>query len=318
MSFQHNFPFDPSYGYTLETLLQIKAPEGPPDFATFWKERYERILKHLLHPQKQPSPLSHPQFEIFDVQYLSSEDFPIYAWLVTPRNTEIKRGIIVGHGYGGREGPDFNFPWPQTAWLFPCFRGLSRSRRPPISDHPSYHVLHHIDNPHRYILGGCVEDLWLAVSTFLIFFPQLIGHIGYMGTSFGGGIGTLALAWERRIQRAYFNVPTFGHHPLRLTFPTQGSGEAVRSYHRHHGHTLETLQYYDAATAARYIQIPIYFVAALFDPFVAPPGQFAIYNALNNSSRQLFVLPAGHFDYPGKGEQETKLIGQVEQFFSPL
>ena len=52
-------------------------------------------------------------------------------------------------------------------------------------------------------------------------------RLDYMGISFGGGIGALALPWDERFHRAHLNVPSFGHHPLRLTLPepdTTGSG----------------------------------------------------------------------------------------------
>ncbi len=141
-------------------------------------------------------------------------------------------------------------------------------------------MLHDIDKPQRYLIGGCVEDVWVGVSVLQALFPQVEGHIGYQGTSFGGGIGAMAMAWDGRIQRGALNVPTFGHQPLRLTLPTIGSGDAVARFERRRGHVMETLQYYDAALAARHITVPTHVTAALFDPAVAPPGQFAVYNAL--------------------------------------
>lgn len=69
-----------------------------------------------------------------------------------------------------------------------------------------------------------------------------------IGVSFGGGIGAMALAWDRRIARAHFNVPSFGNQPLRLKLQTMGSGAAVRSAHMRNRETVErTLAYYDAA-----------------------------------------------------------------------
>jgi len=57
--------------------------------------------------------------------------------------------------------------------------------------------------------------------------------------------------------------------------------------------------------------------AALFDPVVAPPGQFAIYNALR-CPKELFVLDAGHFEYPARIEQERRLLQSLELFFASL
>lgn len=315
--FSHGYPFDPSYGYTLERLLQVDCPDEPWDFSEFWQTRYRRALNLRPEPRLQRQPDSHPDYEIYDLGYRSSDDFPIGGWALLPKHGRIRRGVVVGHGYGGRDGPDFHLPLPETAMLFPCFRGLSRSRRWPISDNPAYHVLHDIDKRDRYILGGCVEDLWLAVSALIELFPQTAGHIGYLGISFGGGIGALALPWDARIQRAHFNVPTFGHVPLRLQLPTLGSGEAVREFERRHGHVLDTLRYYDAACAARRTAIPVHVAAALFDPVVAPPGQFAIYNALAGP-KELFVLDAGHFDYPRREPQDRQLLDILATFFQSL
>jgi cephalosporin-C deacetylase len=316
-SLSHPFPFDPSYGYTLEQLLRIAPPEAPEDFPEFWQSRYHRTLE--INPQPELVHRQHDQgdFEVYDLIYHSSDDFMIGGWLLKPKQGPICRGLVVGHGYGGRTGPDFDIPVSQAVILFPCFRGLSRSRRPPISDNPVFHVLHDIDKRDRYILGGCVEDLWLAVSALLTLFPEVLGHIGYSGISFGGGIGALALPWDERIRFAHLNVPTFGHQALRLNLPTAGSGEAVRSYQKRYGHVMETLRYYDAASAARHIVIPMQVAAALFDPVVAPPGQFAIYNALR-SSKSLFVLDAGHFEYPNQSEQFWKLQQILKTFFDPL
>ncbi|WP_031430880.1 acetylxylan esterase [Methylomicrobium agile] len=310
--------FDPSYGYSLDQLLRIMPPLPPDDFASFWEERYRRALALDPRQRLRPCGWPHPDFECCDLYYRSTDDFDIRGWALIPKHQPVERGVIVGHGYGGREGPDFHLPIPNAVLLFPCFRGLSRSRRWPISDNPAYHVLHDIDRKDRYILGGCVEDLWLAVSALLALFPGVEGRVGYLGISFGGGIGALAMPWDGRIRRAHFNVPSFGDHPLRLKLPTWGSAAAVQNYQRDHdGHVLETLRYYDAAVAARYIRAPAHVAAALADPVVAPPGQFSIYNALAGEKR-LFVLDWGHADYPDKAMQENALIAELGEFFGNL
>ncbi len=309
----HPFHFDPSYGYTLERLLAVQPPAPPENFAVFWQSRYQNILS--IHPYFNMGQCgSHAGFKIFDIQYQSSDDFTIGGWLLEPEHQVVKQCIVVGHGYGGRDQPDYHFNIPETAFLFPCFRGLSRSRSPRLSDQPNFHVLHDIDDPHRYVLGGCVDDLWLAVSLMQELYPQAADKIAYMGISFGGGIGALALPWDKRIGRAHLNVPTFGCQPLRLTLPTIGSGAAVTDYVQRHGHIPATLAYYDAAIAATFAVQPIHVAAALFDPMVAPPGQFAIYNAWAGP-KSLFVLDAGHFEYPRQEQQNQHLLWRLQAFF---
>jgi len=45
------YEFDPSYGYTIETLLDVKAPKEPKDFDAFWTARYENALTIDAKPQ---------------------------------------------------------------------------------------------------------------------------------------------------------------------------------------------------------------------------------------------------------------------------
>ena len=312
----HPFDFDPTYGYDLDALRATRPPPGPPGFDAVWRRRYAAARGVDPRPQLSDSQAQHPDWHVHDIAYTSTDAFPIGGWLLVPREGAVRRGLVVGHGYGGRDGPDFDIPVTETAVLFPCFRGLSRSRRPPISDDPAWHVLHDIDSPERTILGGCVEDLWLAVSVLTQLYPGLDGRIGYSGLSFGGGIGALALAFDDRIDRGHLVVPTFGNMPVWLTLPTTGSGHAVQAYAKQHPEVIETLGFFDAATAATRIEKPMLMAVARFDPAVAPPCQFSIANARPTSNRhETVILDAGHFDYPGQQEQHALLSEKVRRFF---
>ncbi|MBY4612061.1 acetylxylan esterase, partial [Rhizobium sp. 9T] len=152
--------FDPTYGKQLADLLAVKQPEAPEGFDDFWEARYLRALTVDPQPVLRRSKISHPDWHVHDLVYISTGSFRIGGWLILPRQGEVRRGLVVGHGYGGRDRPEFDLPVKETAVLFPCCRGLSLSARPPISQNPSWHVLHDIDKPKSYIIGGCVEDLW--------------------------------------------------------------------------------------------------------------------------------------------------------------
>lgn len=313
MNLKHPYPFDPSYGYDLERLLTVLPPPAPEGFAEFWQNRYQNIL--LFNPEfERQKTGTHAGFKVFDIRYRSTGDIQIGGWLLEPEHRAISQSIIVGHGYGGRDQPDYHFNIPETAFLFPCFRGISRSRCATISDQPYLHVLDGIEDPGRYVIGGCVDDLWLGVSVMLALYPDTACKIGYMGASLGGGIGALAVPWDQRIRRAHLNVPTFGHQALRLKLPTLGSGAAVTQYVQERGHIPLTLMYYDAAIAAGFAAQPVHIAAALFDPMVAPPGQFAVYNAWAGP-KSLLVLDAGHFAYPRQDLQNQQLLDELRQFF---
>ena len=314
--FAHQYPFDPSYGYSLETLLTVPTSSIPADFATFWQDRYRKTV--AFSPQHTLTPCgSNAGFLVYNLSYQSTQNFVIQGWLLVPEHEPVKQGIVVGHGYGGRDQPDYHLTIPNTAFLFPCFRGLSLSRSAGIPEYPDQHVVFGIDRPETYIIGDCVEDLWLAVSVLINIFPQTRAHIGYMGISFGGGIGALALPWDQRIKRGHFNVPTFGNQPLRLSLPTTGSAAALKRHSEQFSHVFATLGYYDTSVSATYAKQDANFALALFDPVVCPPGQFSIYNAWA-ANKSLFVLEAGHFAYPNQAAQEQQLLVELRSFFGEM
>ena len=314
--FKHPFPFDPTYGADEAELRAIQPPAPPTDYVGFWEPRYAAALA------VDPQPEVHAEGEDgshrrFHVSFRSTENVRIRGWLLVPKVGPARRGLVVAHGYGGRTAPDTHLPFADAVMLFPCLRGLSLSRLPKVPSDPYGHVLHGIERPETYIHGGCIEDLWCAVSALLRLHPEVAGRIGFLGISFGGGIGAMALAWDDRVARAHLNVPSFGNHPVRLQCRTVGSGEAVRAYASRGLDPLRTLSYYDAASAAQRIRIPVHCALAGFDPAVAPPGQFSIFNALPGE-RELFPLQAGHFPYPGAEQEERRLLGELERFFSCL
>lgn len=313
-AFTHGYAFDPSYGMSLKQLLAIAPPEPPQDFADFWRRRYAAALAVDPKPRLHDAGWAMKQHAVYDVRYSSTDGVEIGGWLLVPKRGAAIRALVVGHGYGGRDGPDLPLAVEQCVMLFPCFRGMGRSPVPGVSNDPNYHVLHDIQDRDRYLLGGCVEDLWLGVSALLALFPAVAGQIAYCGISFGGGIGVLATPWDPRISRLHLHVPTFGHQALRLTLPCVGSGEAVRGFEHRHGNVIGTLAYYDAASAARYLRVPTLVAAALFDPAVPPPGQFAVYNAIAEPLRRLFVLEAGHFEYPGREARLEELNRALASF----
>lgn len=319
-SYVHDFPFDPAYGHTLDELMAVPAPPAPDDFADFWQARYDAARQVATDPEMGPLEDERDGVRIHGVTYTSVGGVRLGGWLALPVEAEpVRHGFVIGHGYGGREapGPDVPLPLPSSAAILPCVRGMgARGLVAGIPDVSAQHVLHGIESRDTYVIGDCVADLWCAASAVGELVPELAGagRLGLLGESFGGGLGALALPWDDRFGAAQLTVPTFGNHPLRLTLECAGSGESVRGYHRGHPEVVETLRYFDAATAAGFVERPTLVAAALFDPSVPPPGQFAVHNALAGE-RELLVLPAGHFTYDGLEEDEAGLVAARSAFF---
>ena len=300
---EHPFPFDPTYGYDEARLLTVTAPEGPADFASFWQRTYDetRAIPLGLEKRRIESPLT--DFEVYKIEFNSLGGVKIGGWLTVPLQGPVTRGMVVGHGYGGRDVPAFE---PGAVAISPCARGFNRSAQAGIPGEAFRHVLHGIKNRETYSHRGCAADLWSAASALLELYPEFTEKLDYSGSSFGGGIGALALPWDKRFRKAFLEVPSFGNHPLRIQMPCIGSGEAVRSYYRRHPEVMEVLAYFDAATAARSITIPVFAAPALFDPAVPPPGQFAVCNVLAGP-KEWFIRRTGHFPSPLE-DAETREI----------
>jgi len=300
----------------LTALLDVAPPRPPADFATFWRARHRRALRLDPNPWLGAPIGEDGDYLWHDLRYASSDGVEIAGWLALPRGGGIERGVIVAHGYGGCAPPVAPPGLARTALLLPCLRGLGRSALPGVAADPWHHVLHGIRYREDYILGGCVDDLWLAVSALLALLPRSAWHVACLGTSFGGGISALAAPWDERVTRLILHIPSFGHQSLRLTLPCVGSGEAVRRHQREHPgfNLMETLAYYDAASAAGFLRIPTLVAPALFYPVVPPPGQFAIHNAIAPRLRRLFVLEAGHFEHAGSAARLEQLQREVADF----
>ena len=314
--FSHEFPFDPRYGYTERDLLVVGAPEPPADFALFWEDIYARAMAIPLNISRREIASGNAGVRVFEIEYDSWGGLRIGGWLTVPADGNVECALVVGHGYGGREAPDFGMPVERAAVIFPCARGMHRSAHPGIPADGQSHVVCGIGSRETYVHLGCVVDYWLAASAVLELYPEAASKLYYIGGSFGGGIGALMLPWDRRFSKAHLNIPSFGNHPLRVTLPCVGSGSAVRElYCAGHPEILDVLKYFDAATAARFIRIPVYSAVALFDPAVPPPGQFAIHNALSGE-KKLFLREAAHFEFDGAAAEDAEIHSRLVAWFS--
>lgn len=311
---RHDLPFDPAYGHTLDTLLAIAPPpDEPSDFDDFWTARYRHALAVDIAPALGSASRVGGHL-VQPIHYTSTDGVRVGGWLTSPADGRIVRGAVYLHGYGGRAAPEPELLPPGTAAIWPCARGLgTASRLPGVPDNGAGHVLHGIDSAETYIHGGCVADVWCAATTLLRVHPAVARRLAYVGDSFGGGIGAMAVAFDDRFHAVALGVPSFGHHPLRLTLPCTGSGDAVRRHHHQHPEVLRVLRYFDAATAATRVRQRAHVAAARFDPHVPPPGQFAVYNALAGP-KTLHVLTAGHFDHPDAVMERSALNAARRDF----
>lgn len=307
-------PQDPPVELTEYSLSALLTPPTPPhepdDFDDFWRATFQESgtgpvaweLTRELAPTQ--------THRISEIRFRSSADEAAAAYVMLPHTLgNAPRGLVVGHGYGGRTAPDLDRVPGDTAAIFPVAPGThvgTPSRFPAL---PDEHVLAGIGHRDTYSHRFSAADIWRAATVLLEMVPAVAGALDFSGGSFGGGIGALALPWDARFRRAVLDVPSFGDHEVRLTRRCTGSGEAVRQHLQRHPEVRPVLDYFDAAIAARRLRTPVHVTAAVQDPAVDPRGQFAVYHALTGP-RRLSVRAAGHL--PGEiGELSDRLAVQA-------
>lgn len=316
---REQFGFDPTHGFGLSGLLAVSPPDGEPaDLDRFWAgiAAEASAISTDVEVGEWRAFEDNPNTEVADLRYRSLDDVWIGGWLTRPRGGAT-RALVVGHGYGGRDAPDLSDVPADAVAIFPVARGLpTRSDVDGVGGETGVdHVLWGIRSPREYSHVGSVVDMWLAARVLVDLFSDL-GRPTYMGGSFGGGIGALALAFSDDFAAGVLEVPSFGNHPLRVALPSTGSASRARAYVSSHAEALDTLRYADAATAGTRVRVPVLVLPALADPGVPSPGQFAVANALDGPT-WVHVLPHGHCA-GGDGCEESGRAEAIAEFLGRL
>lgn len=287
---QHDYPSDPTNGYTLDELKAVPGGLGPAGFEEFWRETYRLAMamrptyfieKELWSPN--------PGERIYRIRAKNWDNTEFYLTIARPEHS--KGGLVIGHGYGNPSEPAVSQFGLTTAMA--CVRGLGLSQCKDIPWDTRKHVIHGIRSKETYILRGVITDQWMAASVMLDMFPDTADNLNYQGASMGGGMGALLLPWDPRFKAAWLDVPTFGAE-IRFRYQSAGTGEACRQYLMEHPEAKEVLAWFDASAAARHIRIPVCATPAVFDPCVAPVGQFSIVNAIPEQYKTVFIRDTGH------------------------
>jgi cephalosporin-C deacetylase len=299
---------DGAYGFELPALRAVPPVAPPAGFAERWRAWAADAMR--VDPDPRMSPLGRVAGRaLFLVDHTVADGLRLRGWFATAVDGMPTRvGVVHGHGYGGREAPDFDRVPDDAAVFFPVARGQGVLNAGLGAPTPAEgHVLHGIHSIDEYVLGRCAVDLWHAASAL----RALAGPVPlyYVGESFGGGIGALALPWDDRFVGATLIVPSFGQYDLRLRLPCEGSGERVRAHVATHPEAREVLRFFDASTAATFLRMPVRVECALRDRHVPPPGQFAVANAMDGApgaELELDVQPYGHREYAGLDEVRAR------------
>lgn len=156
----HDFPFDPRYGHDEAALRALQAPDtAPPDFQAFWQGLHAEAQKVPLNLCVEELESPWPGLILEKCSYTVWPDYRVGAWLLRPDHNRLPElGVVVGHGYGGREEPEPGRAGPDRVTLFPVAPGFHISPDPRLPHNDCMnHVIHGIESPQTYILAVCTS-----------------------------------------------------------------------------------------------------------------------------------------------------------------
>lgn len=289
----------------------------PPDFETFWQGTLaEQMAMKPVVVETRPSEqeVLAPGYRVEEIYFDAIEGWRVGAWLCRPVDeSRLERLMVFGHGYGGREaiGPD-QLEEGRVAGLYVCAPGfhLSADSSKVVTNNAGFHVIQGIEDPRTYILRACVAAYWQGARILQGLYPRL--PMIYDGTSFGGGLGVMLLAWGDLFKGGFVGQPTFANHPFRLQNETWGSASTVRALwlradEKTRARIETTLSYYETVFHARRIHVPVVYWNSVFDPAVPAAGQFTV--ALNTPRELRRIAPhsVGHYgEFTGSSVQSLE------------
>ena len=301
--------------YTEKQLLAIRGEEPVQGFEEFWRKQYERAVNCKLDYTVEGEVWSpYSNIKIYRVSFISCDGFKIGMWVSRPEKS--CGGHINIHGYTNDIRPHA----PQDLSLttaVPCVPGLGISMCKEVPWQLQYHAAYGFEDPEKYVIISGVRNIWMSISILIDMFPDVKDNITCSGGSLGGAMGALSVPWDARIKAAELSVPTLGGRIMMeyLGKPTDPS--YVRAMKAQESESnMRTFDLCNAASAARYIRVPVLVTPAICDNNVPPPGQFAVANSIPEEYRILRIREVGHAaPSPQDVEMEKELQEIRKQIF---
>jgi hypothetical protein len=125
--FEHEYPFDPTYGYDESALLQVGLPDAPDDFASCWRATFDANSNTHLDTVVTSVDSPHADYKLSVAELDTLGGYRVGAWVVYPKAGDIDTGFVTSHGYGGRTDPDFALFAENAVAIYPRVPGFNLS-----------------------------------------------------------------------------------------------------------------------------------------------------------------------------------------------
>ena len=285
----------PHYDLSLEELREFRPDvREPADFDEFWERTIAQARAAGGSVVIQPSEVSLPHVDIFDVTFPGFAGQPVKAWLARPAGVEGNLPVIVHYaGYGGGRGLAIE----HTFWAAAGFAYLVMDTRGQGSmwgnggatpdagatgpAHPGF-MTRGVDSPTDYYYRRLFTDAVRAVDAVRSLDGIDPARVAVHGASQGGGMALAVAALADDIAAACIDVSFLCHFERAITVTADDLyGEIVGYLAIHRGKedaVLTTLSYFDGVNFAKRATAPSLWSVALMDTICPPSTTYAAFN----------------------------------------
>lgn len=273
----------------------------PADFDSFWSATRAQLDSVPAAVRREPGGERRGELELEELSFASLDGVRVRGYLIHARDDQPRPLVIHSHGYEGEAARMWSWAANGLDVAGVDVRGFGRSLAALPEPSPFGYVLTGAMSGHTHVLRGAVCDYMRTVEVAQAVSAVAPGRLVLQGTSFAGGLATMA---EARLQEAdllVLRVPSLGWTEGRLALAQAGSAAQVNAYLAEHPQSAErllaALSYFDTMNFAAAICCPTLVGLGRSDHVVPAETVEAMVSRLR-APHELVELPVSHSDSP--------------------
>ncbi len=304
-------------GFSVEEI----RPEGelPENFDRFWREAKAELIRIPIDAKLEEVEVLDPgDAKRYKLSLASVNGSRVYGWLHLPEGKGPFPTVLSIPGSGiGRTGRFAGFTEAGIAVLAIEVHGLEPREQEiigaaqwirPATDETEYFAKlqngllagYHsfgIEDPYRYYHRRTLQSAMRALDYLHARKDVDPNKIIVFGGSQGGGLSLLTAAIDKRVDAVVATVPAFCNNASRED--------------SHIPHIARTMSYYDAALAARLIEVPALIGVGFIDGTCRPANVYSAYNNIKGPKRIENFYQMGHGSPPEWRAQTINWILEI-------
>lgn len=283
--------------------------ERPADFDAFWEEAKKKLMGEREDAKCElDSAQSTAQHNVYRISFATTGNRRVYGWLSVPNGPEgLKYPVVVQVAAAGF-GAWTVKPIRKPGWIGAFFAVYDFPPEVDFKQDVAKYEKLNADAKAKYGtdryctagIGSSREEcffypVWLGINRAVDWIARRpdvdLARFTYVGESQGGGSGFALCALNTHFTRAVFQVPAltdllaFRDGGRQSGWPkmveSQATDEAKANAERF-------APYFDAASFAPSIRIPVRVLVGFSDPICPAPCVYAAYNALGSKDKAIF------------------------------